>query len=133
MIVRPCEDGDLPAIAALLATDGFGEDGPKRIQAAWVSLRPFSLVATPEGNIAGVLLATFNGWHIFASHLIVLPIVQRQGIGRMLVEKLVLNASGAGVKGIVADARLSAVGFFHALGFRLPGAVFLIRDLPSPA
>jgi hypothetical protein len=40
-----------------------------------------------------------------------------------------LKAATAGAKGLIADSRLSSVGFFQKLGFRLPGAVFLIKDI----
>jgi hypothetical protein len=32
---------------------------------------------------------------------------------------------------VITDARLSAVGFFEKLDFRLPGAVFLIRGVQA--
>jgi ribosomal protein S18 acetylase RimI-like enzyme len=91
--------------------------------------RAFSLIATLDGEMQGVLIASFNGWHVFASHLAVAPHARRRGIDRALVKTLARIADDAAAKGIVADARLSAVGFFHELKFRLPGAVFLVRDL----
>jgi predicted N-acetyltransferase YhbS len=129
--VRPPEEPDFPAVAALLAAEGFGHDALQRLSGAHATLRAFSLVAILDTQIqGGVLLASFNGWHVFASHLAVAPGVRRRGLGRLLVETLARNAQSAGAKGIITDAWLSGVAFFSELEFRLPGAVFLIRDLP---
>ena len=78
-----------------------------------------------------MLLATFNGWHVFASHLAVAPSARRRGVGKQLIGALFQRAAKARAKGLIVDARLSAVGFFQKLDFRLPGAVFLIGDVPS--
>jgi GNAT superfamily N-acetyltransferase len=76
-----------------------------------------------------VLLATFNGWHVFTSHLVVAPSARGEGIGKLLIRALLQQAATAGAKGLIADSRLSSVGFFQKLDFRLPGAVFLIKDI----
>lgn len=128
--VRPLEEPDLSAVAVLLAAGGFGHDALRRLSLAHSKLPQFSLVAVLDARIQGVLLASFNGWHVFASHLAVAPDAQRRGIGRLLVETLAHNAGSEGAKGIITDARLSSVAFFSELYFRLPGAVCLIRDLP---
>jgi GNAT superfamily N-acetyltransferase len=127
--VRSIKDADLPQIAALLAAAEFGDDSAERVRIAFDQLRGFSVVATRSNHLEGVLLATFNGWHVFASHLAVAAPLQGQGIGRLLIAELVRRAKNAGAKGLIVDARLSAVGFFQKLRFRLPGAVFLIGDL----
>jgi GNAT superfamily N-acetyltransferase len=127
--IRPPEKSDLPAMATLLAAEGFGDDALHRLTCGYSELRRFSLLATLDGELLGVLIASFNGWHILASHLAVAPRARRRGIGRALVETLARNAASASAKGIIVDARLSAVAFFQELKFRLPGAVFLVRDL----
>jgi predicted N-acetyltransferase YhbS len=128
VLVRAPLEADLPDIAALLAAEDFGDDSAARLRAALVHLRTFSLVAVRANHVEGVLLAVFNGWHIFLSHLAVSPTVRGSGIARLLVDTLARNAVEAGAKGVITDARLSAVGFFQKLGFRPPGAVFLITD-----
>jgi N-acetylglutamate synthase-like GNAT family acetyltransferase len=129
ILIRSPKQADLPALAALLAAEQFGDDAARRLCDGYEHIRQFSLIAMSEGQLKGALIATFNGWHVFASHLVVVASSRRQGIARQLVENLFDRAREAGAKGIIADARLSAAGFCHALGFRLPGAVFLIRDL----
>ncbi len=129
ILIRSPEQADLPALAALLAAEQFGDDAARRLRDGYEHIRQFSLIAMSEAQLKGALIATFNGWHVFASHVAVIASARRQGIAGQLVESLSDRAREAGAKGIIADARLSAVGFCNALGFRLPGAVFLIRDL----
>jgi len=123
------EEADLPAMATLLSAEGFGDDALDRLLCGYSELRRFSLIAMQNGELQGVLIATFNGWHVFASHVAVAPQSRQRGIGWVLIEILARNAAGASAKGIIVDARLSAVAFFQELEFRLLGAVFLIRDL----
>ena len=87
------------------------------------------LVAEQRGQLVGVLLASYNAFHLFLSHVAVAPAHRRQGVGALLHDELARLARRDGAQGIIVDARLSAVGFFEALGYRTPGAVFLIRDL----
>lgn len=129
-VFRPAVHSDLPAVAALLAAEGFGDDNGDRLYTAFDRLETFSLVALRANLLAGVLLATFNGWHVFVSHLVVAPAARGEGIGKLLIRALLRQAAAANAKGLIADSRLSAVGFFQKLDFRLPGAVFLIKDMP---
>jgi len=129
VIIRPLTEADLAEVAALLAAQEFGDDSAPRLRAAFAHLQNFSLVAMRADHVEAAALATFNGWHIFLSHLVVAPSAREKGIGKRLVDTLARAAAAAGAKGLIADARLSAAGFFQKLGFRLPGAVFLIKDV----
>jgi len=129
LVFRPPIHSDLPAIATLLTAAGFDNDSADRLGTAFDGLKTFSVVALRANRLAGVLLATFNGWHVFASHLAVEPSARGGGIGKLMITALIRQAATAGAKGLIVDSRLSAVGFFQKLDFRLPGAVFLIRDI----
>jgi N-acetylglutamate synthase-like GNAT family acetyltransferase len=129
VIIRPLAEADLSEIAALLAAEEFGDDSVPRLRAAFTHLQDFSLVAMRANHIEAAALANFNGWHVFLSHLVVAPSARKKGIGKRLVDTLTRTAAEAGAKGLIADARLSTVGFFQKLGFRLPGAIFLINDV----
>lgn len=129
LVFRRPIHSDLPAIAALLAAEGFGDDNADRLCTSFDRLQTFSLVALRANRLAGVLLATFNGWHVFLSHLVVAPSARGEGIGKLLIRELLRQAATGSAKGLIADSRLSAVGFFQRLDFRLPGAVFLIKDI----
>ena len=80
LVFRPPIHSDLPAIAALLTEEGFGDGNAERLCTAFDRLQTFSLVALRANRLAGVLLATFNGWHVFASHLVVAPSARGEGI-----------------------------------------------------
>jgi predicted N-acetyltransferase YhbS len=127
--LRSPSTADLPDMAALLTAEDFGDDSAHRLRAAFEQLREFSLLAVRANRLEGLLLAAFDGWHVFAGHLAVATSAQGEGAGRLLVEALLRRAATAGAKGVIVDARLSAVGFFQKLNFRLPGAVFLIRGV----
>jgi predicted N-acetyltransferase YhbS len=129
LLLRSPAMADLPDMVALLTAEDFGDDSAHRLRAAFGQLQEFSLLAVRTNRLEGLLLATFDGWHVFAGHLAVATSVQGEGVGRLLIEALVRRAAKAGAKGVIVDARLSAVGFFQKLNFRLPGAVFLIRGV----
>jgi len=129
--IRPLGRSDLGAAANLLVEaelcrrEGLAE----RLSAAVDPGTSRCLVAEQEGRPVAVLLASYNGFHVLLSHLAVAPEQRRQGVGALLHGELARIARPDGAQGIIVDARLSAVGFFQTLGYRTPGAVFLIRDL----
>jgi predicted N-acetyltransferase YhbS len=131
IVIRPLAETDLSEIDDLLAAEAFGEGNIARLSAALNYLRNFSLVAIRANRVEAAALASFNGWHIFLSHLVVAPSARNEGIAKLLVDKLVRTATDVGAKGVIVDARLAAVGFFHQRGFRLPGALFLIKEIPD--
>jgi N-acetylglutamate synthase-like GNAT family acetyltransferase len=87
------------------------------------------LVVLDGDDCVGAALSVFNGFHVFLSHIAVVADRQRSGAGKLLHDGLVGRARQLGAAGIVADSRLTATGFFYELGYRVPGAVFLIRGL----
>jgi predicted N-acetyltransferase YhbS len=127
--IRPLAETHLSEIDDLLAAEAFGEGNIARLRAALNYLRNFSLVAIRANRVEAAALASFNGWHIFLSHLVVAQAARNEGIAGLLLDKLVRTAAEVGAKGVIVDARLSAVGFFHQHGFRLPGALFLIKEI----
>jgi GNAT superfamily N-acetyltransferase len=131
LAVRPLEQRDLDAAADLLVEAALcGREGlAERLGGAIGSASGRCLAAEQESRLVGVLLASYNGFHVFLSHLAVAPGQRRRGIGARLHDELARLARRDGARGIIVDARLSAVGFFEALGYRTPGAVFLIRDV----
>ena len=87
------------------------------------------LVAESNGELVGVLLSTFDGFSHFVSHMAVAPGHERRGIGRRLLEELVRRARERGGRNVVVASWLTAAGFYHKQGFRVPGAVFLVRPV----
>jgi ribosomal protein S18 acetylase RimI-like enzyme len=59
----------------------------------------------------------------------VAPGHERRAIGRRLLEELVRRTRERGGKSVVVASWLTAVGFYHKQGFRMPGAIFLVRSV----
>ncbi len=78
-------------------------------------------------EVVGVVLAVYNGFHVFLSHLAVVPGLQRQGVARHLHDQLSEAARRVGAIGVITDSRLTTTGFFYQLGYRTPGVVFLLH------
>jgi predicted N-acetyltransferase YhbS len=86
-------------------------------------------VAVDSDRTVGAIVAMFNGFHVFLSHMAVASSEREKGTGRALHDALVEAAKSLGAKGIITDSWLTATGFYYNLGYRLPGAIFLIRDV----
>jgi len=58
--IRRPEKSDLSAMATLLAAEAFGDDALHCLTCGYSELRRFSLVAMQDGEILGVLIASFR-------------------------------------------------------------------------
>lgn len=119
--------GDLARIfvgAGLCTTEGL----EPRLRRSLSASPETCFVAERDANVIGGVIATFNGFHVFLSHIGVDSTHRGRGTGGMLHAAVASAAHQLGALGIIADSRLSAVPFFYELGYRIPGAVFLIRD-----
>ena len=127
--VRVMADGDVAAVARLLVASGLAPRSGlvERLRTAMATAPGLCLVAAAGRKPVGAALASFNGFHVFLSHLVVVPRLRNHGFGRRLHVGVVARATRLGAREIIVDARLDAVGYFGRLGYRRPGAVFLIR------
>ena len=82
-----------------------------------------------DGAIAGVTLSVFDGFTGFVSYLAAAPGVERQHIGREMMDELVRRTRIRDAKNLVVGSWLSAAAFFHRMEFRAPGVVFLVREV----
>jgi predicted GNAT family N-acyltransferase len=86
------------------------------------------LVAVDDGRVVGYgRLCELGGGEYRISQIVVLPALQRHGIGTVILQHLVREAESAGAASVQLDARLAAVDFYSRAGFRQHGPVF-----PSP-
>ena len=124
-------EGDLPSVAALLLDCNLVlERGlSDRLHHLLRTSPNCCVVALEDDQLVGVALAVFNGFHIFMSHIAVSPEHRGRGIGRAMHEELERIARRINASGILTDSWLGVTGFYHALGYRIPGAVFLVRDI----
>ena len=130
--VRAMVESDLIGVARILVSSGIcddEEDVSRRVRLLLLEGNRLCFVAASDrgGHLIGVLLAVFNGFHVFLSHLAIHEDHRGLGIAKRLHEVLLAHAVRLGAKGIVADSRLTTTGFFHSLGYQVPGAVFLVN------
>jgi predicted N-acetyltransferase YhbS len=130
-VVRRMVQGDIDAAARILAETGVCQEAdlPERLAFLLEQENRLCFIAEVGGALAGVLLATYNGFHIFLSHLAVEEKHQRRGLAKLLHDELCVHAGRFGAKGIITDSWLTATGLYYNLGYRLPGAVFVINRL----
>jgi N-acetylglutamate synthase-like GNAT family acetyltransferase len=129
--IRTATKDDLAAIAALLRARKLakGSDLRQRLQQLVDSSMADCFVAEEGGKVIGAVLSAFNGFNVFVSHIAVEEGVERKGVGSALLEAVVTRAGERKATGLVVDSRLTSTTFFFRHGFRLPGAVLMIRDL----
>lgn len=129
--IRVLAEKDIEAAAGILKDSKLclQKDLEDRMKYLLSNKNNICLVAVEKAKIIGVLLSSYNGFHIFLSHICIKKEYQTQGIGEKLHKKLMEKAKQLNVEGIIADSWLTATPFFHKLGYRAPGAVFLIREL----
>ena len=130
-VVRAMTPGDLDTACRILVEQGLcAADGlPQRLAATLGVANADYLVAEEDGAIVGVTLSVFNGFTSFVSYMAVAPGAERRYIGRRMMDELVRRARARGGRNIVVASWLSAAGFYEAMEFRTPGAVFLVRDV----
>jgi N-acetylglutamate synthase-like GNAT family acetyltransferase len=122
---------DLGAVAALLRARKLAKGGDlrQRLKLLVGSDTADCFVAEEDGRVIGAVLSTFNGFNVFVSHIAVDAALERKGVGTALLEAVVARAIARKATGLVVDSRLTSTTFFFRHGFRLPGAVLMIRDL----
>ena len=122
---------DLDSACRILVDQGLSiaEGLPQRLATTLDMANADYLAAEEDGAIVGVTLSVFDGFSSFVSYMAVAPGAERRQIGHQMMDELVRRTRARGGKNIVAASWLSAAGFYHAMGFRTPGAVFLIRDV----
>jgi hypothetical protein len=132
--VRPMVESDRTGVARILVSSGLCEDEDdvsRRVGLLLLEGNRLCYVAVADrgGQVLGVLLAVFIGFHVFLSHLAVHGGHRGLGVAQRLHEELLVNAVRLGAKGVIADSRLTTTGFFYRLGYRVPGVVFLVNRL----
>jgi GNAT superfamily N-acetyltransferase len=97
---------DFESIGRLLIDEGVCKaDGLSSRVARSASIWPETcLIAKRDRAAVGAMLAVFNGFHVFLSHVVVRATEQNLGIGKRLHEELVARAAKLGAIGIITDA-----------------------------
>jgi N-acetylglutamate synthase-like GNAT family acetyltransferase len=130
-LIRQAAPADVKRIAKVFVTEGLcrPEGLEAKIGRSLECSAETCLVIFDRAECIGAALSVFNGFHVFLSHIAIDSTRRGTGVGKMLHDTLVDRAHQLGAAGIIADSRLTATGFFYNLGYRVPGAIFLIRDV----
>jgi ribosomal protein S18 acetylase RimI-like enzyme len=86
----------------------------------------YCFVAVVDGQLAGVAIAEPQTWNqtLWVWDFHVAPAFQRQGVGRMLMEKLVETAVAHKLRALVCETQshnVPAIRFYRSQGFTLEG------------
>ncbi|QLL05828.1 GNAT family N-acetyltransferase [Mycobacterium vicinigordonae] len=129
--VRQAVSSDVEPIAELLVAVGLCKPEGLRVKIRQsIERSPETCLVILDGSdLIGAALSFFNGFHVFLSHIAVVAERQRTGAGRILHGELVDRGRKLGAAGIITDSWLTSTGFYYRLGYRVPGAVFLISSL----
>lgn len=129
--IRAMTVRDVEAAAELLAARELpvGKQAERRLHELLTSPLALCHVAEVDDAIAGVIVAQYDGFHVHLSMVAVETKLDRQGIGRALVEAVAEAALARGALGVLADAGLAAAPFLAATGFRLGDGLRLRRDV----
>lgn len=129
--IRSMTVRDVEAAAELLAVRDLpvGKQAERRLAELLTSPLALCLVAEVDDALGGVAVAHYDGFHVHLSMIAVDARLDRQGIGRALIEAIAEAGLARGALGLLADAGLSAAPFLSATGFRLSDSLRLRRDV----
>ena len=129
--VRPFAPADLAASFALLHAQGWAHrllDAPALQQLIAASQRVF--IAEADGQLIGFARAISDGIsNGYISMVVVAPEHRGQGIGRQLVQALMVG--GPGISWMLRASRAEAPEFFAKLGFT-PASDAMARPRSTP-
>jgi ribosomal protein S18 acetylase RimI-like enzyme len=120
--IRAATRADIPAVSDLFARERSGaavtEDTSEALTLA-IDLGAL-LLAEVDGELAGTLIAGWDGWRGNLYRLVVEPSLRRRGIGRALVEAGEKRLRGLGarrVTALVGRDEDGAAAFWEATGY----------------
>jgi N-acetylglutamate synthase len=124
VIVEPMTEQDYDEVIALWQTaEGVGlsdADAPEAISRYLARNPGLSLVARQDSVLVGAALCGHDGRRGFIHHLAVRPSHQRQGIGRLLVDRCLTGLAATGIQKchlFVFGENQNALNFWRAIGW----------------
>jgi [ribosomal protein S18]-alanine N-acetyltransferase len=121
LIVRRCERADLAAITGILSeTPEAATWSASALKEALESHSKYFLIANKGNNVAGFVLGRKTADEAEILNLALRPEYRRQGIGKTLVQTLLMNFEADAAATVFLEVRESnaaAINFYRALGF----------------
>jgi ribosomal protein S18 acetylase RimI-like enzyme len=119
-VIRPAGEQDLAAVLSLWRRAGAEPSHTDDLRSLrlLVAHDPGALlVAEADGQVAGSVIAAWDGWRGSVYRLVVAPALRRQGLGRRLVgaaEERLAALGAVRLQAIVVESEPLATGFWRA-------------------
>jgi N-acetylglutamate synthase-like GNAT family acetyltransferase len=132
--IRPFAESDAhPLVRILIENDQFGHpavEGPDAMRRVASCEAAVFLVAEIDGQPKGCVRAVYDGSRALIHLRSIAPDVQRQGIGRALVEAAHAELRGRGAPSVTVTVTEASAEFWRKQGFEaLPVFLMLKRSL----
>jgi ribosomal protein S18 acetylase RimI-like enzyme len=136
VLVRPFEAADRPALEALWSQVFPGDppaNAPARMIDDKLRVQPeLLLVAVVDGQLAGAVMAGYDGVRGWLYHLAVAPALRRRGIATRLVrraEEALATLGCAKINLQLRASNASVAAFYQTLGYRVEERVSMGRRI----
>lgn len=124
------KENHIPGILNVLEKVGLDSDLNENVLKKMMLIsNDLMIVAVMESNVIGVIISSYNGVSVWSSHMAVLPQYQKLGIASNLQTESERRAIRLDARRIVVDSWIDSAPFYRKKGFRLPGCIFMLKDL----
>jgi ribosomal protein S18 acetylase RimI-like enzyme len=130
--IRPAERRDHDEVLELWDHAGLGKTAPDEWEALIGGPTSAVLVADDAGDLAGAIVATYDGWRAYVYHLAVSPWRRREGIGDALMREAELYLTEAGARHVyvmVSEANTEGLALVTKNGYLPEGDMVLAKRL----
>ncbi len=132
--IRPMVSGDREQIAALWARSGLGDPASDEWLALADGETTLILVAEAAGEVAGVAVASFDGWRAYIYHVAVASTQRRHGVAHALMrqaEEFLAEAGARYVYVMIPEVNTEGLALAASTGYLPDGDVVLSKRLAS--
>jgi ribosomal protein S18 acetylase RimI-like enzyme len=130
--IRPMVSGDREQIAELWARSGLGDPASDEWDALADGETTLILVAEEAGAVAGVAVASFDGWRAYIYHVAVEAGRRREGIAHALMkqsEEFLTEAGARYVYVMIPEGNTEGLALAGSSGYLPDGDVVLSKRL----
>ena len=132
--IRPAEDRDREGIQRLWDDCGLGRTAADEWDAIMAAPTTAVLVAEVDGELAGTVVTSFDGWRAYIYHVAVRDTFRRQGIGYDLMgqaEQFLLSAGARFVHVAVNQENTEGLALVGSIGYLPEGEIVLAKRLAT--
>lgn len=132
--IRPAEDEDRERVQRLWADSGLGRAAADEWDALMAAPTAVVLVAESAQQLAGTVVASFDGWRAYVYHMAVARDYRRQGLGHDLLaqaEQFLLSAGARFVYVTVNGDNTEGLALVGSAGYLPEGEIVLAKRLAA--